>query len=198
MIMKTIFHKLTAAFFLVSFALLVLSSCKKSGGSGSSNGGSYYMKFKLNGVQVEFDSEPIAGISYSKADSLYTCVIAAYKDVNSGLKNAVTITIFSNSTIAAGVAYNDPAKAVGPNGAPTPQNTIFYYDSTANSYLTMGAFADANGSVLLPGVVADAQLTISEMTSTYIKGTFSGTVYKSSTLNQYYSITEGEFYLKRG
>ncbi|HWB93579.1 MAG TPA: hypothetical protein VG605_17080, partial [Puia sp.] len=79
----------------------------------------------------------------------------------------------------------------------TPQNTIFYYDSTAAGFLTMGAFADANGNVALPGVVANARLTISEMTSSYMKGTFSGTVYKSSSLIQYYSITEGEFYLKR-
>lgn len=178
----------------------ILPACKKSGGSGGNSGGnngSYYMKFKLNGVQMEFDSEPIAGLSYNQADNLYTGVFAAYKDVNSGLKNAITITIFSNSSIAANVAYNDPAKAVGPNGVPTPQNTIFFYDSTAIGYLTMGEFADASGSIPLPGVVANAQLTISEMTTGYVKGTFSGTVYKSSTLNQYYSITEGEFYLKR-
>lgn len=176
-----------------------LSSCKKSGGAGDSgsNGSGYYMKFKLNGVQMEFDSQPIAGISYSSQDNIYTCVIAAYKDVNSGLKNAVAITLFSNSVIAANVNYNDPAKAKEANGDILPQNTIFFYDSTANAFLTMGALADASGNIPLPGVVANAQLTITEMTSSYIKGSFSGTVYKSSTLNQYYSITGGTFYLKR-
>ncbi|HWB93384.1 MAG TPA: hypothetical protein VG605_16095, partial [Puia sp.] len=88
---------------------LVLPCCKKSGGNGGGGGDGYYMKFKLNGVQIDFESQPIAGISYSKPDSLYTCVLVGYKDVNSGLKNAVTITIFSNSAIAAGASYNDPA-----------------------------------------------------------------------------------------
>lgn len=196
------------AFSRVGFVLAVVvvvstPGCKKSGGGSGGSGGSnsngngYYMKFKLNGVQTEFDSQPFAGISYSSQENIYTCVIAAYKDVNAGLKNTVAITLFSNSAIATGVNYNDPAKAKEANGDIMPQNTIFYYDSTANGYLTLGEFADANGNIPLPGVVANAQLVITEMTSTSIKGTFSGTVYKSSTLNTYYTITDGEFYLKR-
>jgi hypothetical protein len=184
--------------------VFALPGCKKSGGSGNSGGNGsggtgsgYYMKFKLNGVAVEFDSQPFAGISYNKQDSLYTCVLTAYKDVNAGLKNAITVTLFSNNAIAAGVGYNDPAKARAANGTITPQNTVFYYDSTAIGFLTMGLFADANGNILLTGIVADARLTITEMTAAYVKGTFSGTVYKSSTLMQYYTITEGTFYLKR-
>lgn len=196
--MKHDIVRIAAAVFLV---LAVVPGCKKSGGSGGGNGagsnGSYYMKFKLNGVPVEYDSQPFAGFSYSKPDSLYTCVIAAYKDINAGLKNAVTITLFSNTAIAAG-SYNDPTKATrAGNGEIVARNTIFYYDSTATGFLTMGMFVDKNGNIGLPGVVANAELTISEITSSYIKGTFSGTVYKSSTLTQTYSISDGEFYLKR-
>src|SRR6185437_5428599 len=124
----------------VVIALVVLSGCKKSGGpgpgTGSGNGSIYYLKFKLNGVPVEYDSQPFAGISYSKPDSLYSCVIVAYKDVNSGLKNAVTITIFSNSAIVAGASYSDPAKARRASGEIIPQNTTFFYDSTASGFLT--------------------------------------------------------------
>jgi hypothetical protein len=196
--MKCIFLR-AACWPVLLMSLLVLPCCKKSSssGNGNTNGNSYYLKFKLNGTQLEFDSQPIAGISYSKTDSLYTCVIAAYKDVNAGLKNAVTITIFSNSAVTAGSSYNDPAKARRANGDITPQNTLFYYDSTANAFLTMGLFANSNGAVSLPGVVANARLTITELTASYLKGTFSGTVYRSGSLTQYYSITEGECYLRR-
>jgi len=192
-------HRFPGALPILTALLMVLTlpSCKKSSSSGPSSGSGYYMKFKLNGVQVEYDSQPIAALSYSSQDSIYTCVIAAYKDVNAGLENAIAITVLSNSAIVAGAKYDDPAKAREVNGEVAPQNTTFYYDSTANAWLTMGNLVDANGNVSLPGIVANAQLTITELTSSYMKGTFSGTVYKSSTLSQYYSITEGEFYLKR-
>jgi hypothetical protein len=195
--MKRITLRTGASGLALILVLLALPYCKKSGSSGNNNASGYYLKFKLNGTQLEFDSQPIAGISYSKTDSLYTCVIAAYKDVNAGLKNAITVTIFSNSAITAGSSYNDPAKARRANGGITPQNTLFYYDSTANAFLTMGLFASSNGSVSLPGVVANAHLTITELTASYLKGTFSGTVYRSGSLTQNYSITAGECYLRR-
>lgn len=112
-------------------------------------------------------------------------VLAGIVLLTSGLKNCVTITLFSNSAFATGVNYNDPAKAKEANGDIMPENTIFYYDSTANGYLTLGEFVDANGNNLLPGVVANAQLVITDMTSGYVKGTFSGTVYKSSTFTRF-------------
>jgi hypothetical protein len=186
-----------AAVLLIACAV---PSCKKSSGSGSNNNGgngSYYMKFKLNGVQVEYDSQPVALISFNSANNLYTAALLAYKDVNAGLVNAVTMTVMSNTAFAAGASYNDPAKATV-NGSMTPETTILYYDAGANGYITLGALADASGNVPLPGVVANAKLTITELTATYLKGTFSGTVYKSSDLQQVIQITEGQLYLKRG
>jgi hypothetical protein len=180
--------------FLIAAAFFLFPCCKKSNnGSSSSNGSSYYMKFKLNGTAVEYDSQPIGAISFSQSDNLYTVVLAAYKNVNAGLANAVTITLFSNSSIGAGSSYNNPTTAKRANGDILPVNTIFYYDSTANAWLTGGELT-LYGPV--PGVTANAQLTITDLTATYFKGTFSGTIYKSD-LSKSQSITEGEFYLKR-
>jgi len=154
------------------------------------------MRFKLNGVQVEYTSQPFAGLSQVKNDSVYTAALVAYKDVNAGAKNAITITVFTKGPLATGIGYNDPLKTRKANGDLLPQTVIFWYDSTATGYLTAGTLSDASGNVPLPGVVANAKLTITGLTSAYVKGTFSGTVYRSDFARSA-SITDGEFNLRR-
>ncbi|HEV9035905.1 MAG TPA: hypothetical protein VGQ51_04770 [Puia sp.] len=82
------------------------------------------------------------------------------------------------------------------NGAQLPQAELFWYDSTGVGYLTAGTMSDANGHVSLSGVVADAKVTITDLTATYVKVTFSGTVYRPDFAVSRV-ITNGEFYLKR-
>ena len=185
-----------SALYIAVILPFFFSNCKKSSGPGNGSGGSgYYMKFKMGGSSVEYDSQAFAEIAHLTSNNLYSCVMAAYKDVNAGLKNAVTVTIFSASPIAANVGYNDPLKAQGSSG-PVPETTIFWYDATGTGYLTAGSLSDNTGNTPLAGVVANAKLTITELTSTYIKGTFSGTAYRSDFTTSE-AITEGEFYLKR-
>ena len=186
-----------AALTLVAFTL---SRCKKSGDSnstGSGNSGSYYVKFKLNGISVEYDSQPIAELSYSGSDGLYSATLVAYSNVNAGTKDAITIIVYSDNAIAANTPYNDPAKATETGGEPVPQSTVFWYDSTGAGYLSAGEFADAGGNIPIAGMVANSRLTITELTSTDLKGTFSGTVYNSGDFSESNVITDGEFYLKR-
>jgi hypothetical protein len=184
---------------ILTLAGLTLAQCKKSGGvnGGSGNGSGYYMKFNLNGKAVAYTSEPIAELNKINSDGLYSAVLLAYQDVNAGTKNEVTITVFSSTAIAANVAYDDPQKATETNGSQVPESTVFWEDSTGTGYLTAGEFSDANGNMLIGGLVANARLTITELTSSYLKGTFSGTVYNSGDLSTYDAITDGQFYLKR-
>ena len=195
---RSIFSRLAS---LGSLALvsLTLFCCKKSSSSksGSNNGGSgYYMKFKLNGVDVNYGSDALAELSHSSSDGLYNAALIAYQDVNAGAKNAVTILVYSSGAIAANVGYNDPGKAAETNGAQVPQSTVFWYDSTGAAYLTAGEFSDASGNMIISGTVADSKLTITELTNTDVKGTFSGTVYLSD-FSKSAAITDGQFYLKR-
>jgi hypothetical protein len=195
---RSIFSRL-ASLAALTIVALTLSHCKKSSGSGSgnnNNGNGYYMKFDLNGNPVDYGSDALAELSFSSSDGLYSAALIAYKDVNAGAKNAVTILAYSSSGIAANVGYNDPGKAAETNGAQVPQSTIFWYDSTGAAYLTAGEFADASGNMMISGAVADCKLTITELTNTDVKGTFSGTVYRTdfSTSDV---ITNGQFYLKR-
>jgi len=182
--------------YLAAILPVLFSNCKKSSSSpGSGSSSAYYMRFKMNGSSVEYNSQAFAEISHLTSNNLYSCVMAAYKDVNAGAKNAITITVFSADPIAAGVGYNDPLKAQG-SGAIVPETTIFWYDPTGAGYLTAGSLSDNTGNTPIAGVVANAKLTITELTSAYLKGTLSGTVYRSDFATSEV-ITEGEFYLKR-
>jgi|SRR5882724_1008737 len=128
-------------------------SCKKSTASGDTSSNGYYMRFKLDGTQTGYDGQPIGGITVNSAGTVYTAVLLAYKDVNAGLKNEITITLVNNTPVKAGVAYNDPSKATQANGDKVAQTTVFYYDPGAMGYLTVGMFADAAGNIPLPGLV---------------------------------------------
>ena len=182
----------------LTLVTLILSDCKKSGGSsGSGNGSGYYLKFNLNGKAVEYDSEPIAELNKINSYGLYSAVLLAYQNVSAGTKNEMTITVFSSTAIAANTPYEDPQKATETNGSQVPEATLFWSDSTGTGYISAGEFADANGNILISGMVANAKLTITELTSSDLKGTFSGTVYNSGNLAVSDVITNGEFYLKR-
>src|SRR5437879_4468065 len=87
-------------FTAIIFCVLITASCKKSD-SGNNNSSSYYMRFKLNGVQTEYTSDAYGSIIFNNGNSLYTAVLIAYKDVNAGLKNALTFTLFNNTAINA-------------------------------------------------------------------------------------------------
>lgn len=178
-----------------------ISQCKKSGtsGSGSPGGGAgsgYYIKFDLDGTPLEYTDDAIATVTGINGDGLYGAALVAYKNVNAGAKNAVTIPLFSSSPIAANTPYNDPVKATEKNGEMVPESVIFWDDSTGTAYLTAGTLSDANGNTPLPGVVANAQVTITELTATDVKGSFSGTVYRPDFAVSK-SVTNGEFFLKR-
>lgn len=194
---RSFHHRLS--FIALLLMATALSECKKSGGTantGNGNSGGYYMRFDLNGKAVDYESDPNATLSFLSGLALYNGALSAYSNIYNGAKDAVVITLFSTTAISAGVGYNDPLKALAGNGDPEPQAEVFWFDSTGVSWITAGAFSDANGNVSLPGVVANAKVTITDLTSTYVKGTFSGTVYRPDFAVSNV-ISDGEFYLKR-
>ena len=58
------------------------------------------------------------------------------------------------------------------------------------------SWSDDFVAVLPAGTPTNARLVITEATSTYVKGNFSGTMLTQDYLSKL-DITEGEFYLKR-
>jgi hypothetical protein len=190
--------RITSLLVFICF-VVYLHSCSKKDVSGTTNSSTYYIKFKLNGTETDYNSGAFGSILYSASAGVYTGFIAAYYDVNAGLKNAIAITITSNDPIKVNKAYKDPGKSVQKNGDTTSQVTLNYYDNQAVGYLTLGLFVSPNGTIPVPGAVADGQVTLTEISATDIKGTFSGTIYKSTdgSFQTYLRITDGEFFVKR-
>ena len=196
------FLKVIAAIVLSS--MMAITGCKKSNDANNNNPGSgtdYFLKFKADGTQKEFKSEPLIQILKKNNDGLYSAVLQGYKDfVGQGTKDELGMIILSNDPVVQGSSYQDPEKCVDISGDTLTKLIMNFNDPTNNGYLSMGPLADKNGVIILfPNVVADAKLLISELTSDYAKGTFSATVYLSTdaTLTTKVKITDGQFYLKR-
>lgn len=196
-----------ACSFLAIFSIMILSfsSCKKDKNNANTGNGNptYYMRFKLNGVQTEYKSVPIAQSAYNSSDKVYVTGILALKDSSKINQDQIDIAITNKDPLARGAVYQDPVK-VNAGSAAIPQIIITYYNSQQQSFVSMGLFSDnaGNFSSLLPdykNLVADAKLTVSDIGSDYIKGTFSGTVFKLNTSTNIYDkipLTEGEFNLQ--
>ncbi len=198
--MKKIFSPGAVCGAIIICLLLFASSCKKSSiGNNNGNGnGDYYVKFKANGTQKEYKSEALCEMLKLNSDGLYSAVLQGYKDYTQGAKDELGIILFSHDPFTT-TLYADPMKAVKSDGSKVASIIINFNDPDGNGYLTMGPLSDENGTVPISGVVADAKLAITGLTNDYIKGTFSGTTYKSTdaTFTITVLITDGEFYLPR-
>ncbi len=199
-------NKLFSASATVFCLVILLASCKKSTGNLNDNNNTnsgYYICFKANGIKQEFKSFPIAQTSYNSDKKVYVTGLLAYKDSAITDENLVNIVIMSATTLTAGATYKDPLKTVAGTNK-VPQVIITYDDAQKKAFLSMGLFADESGnfSVFVPDydkLVADANVTITEVTSTYVKGTFSGTVFNLDNNSYVVSkmpLTDGEFYLQ--
>jgi hypothetical protein len=191
---------------LVIFSLIILSasSCKKDAQKANTNNSStYYMRFKLNGVQTEFNSVPIAQSAYNSSDKVYVTGILALKDSSKINQDQIDIAITDKNPLTAGAVYKDPVKTVTIGGT-VPQIILTYYNSQMVSYVSMGLFSDdaGNFSSFLPDykdLVADANLTVTSIGANNMQGTFSGTVFKLNTTTNIYDkipLTDGEFNLR--
>ncbi|MBS1597617.1 MAG: hypothetical protein JST75_05295 [Bacteroidetes bacterium] len=182
--------------------VLAITGCKKTNDANNNGSGSgdYYLRFKADGQQKEYKSEALIQI-LKKTDGLYSAVLQGYLDfAGQGTKDEFGIIVQDSNPIMQGSSFADPQKCINEEGDTLTKLIMNYNDPSKNGYLSMGFMADKNGvNPLFPSVVADAKLTISELTSDHAKGTFSATVYLSTdvTLTANVKITSGEFYLKR-
>jgi hypothetical protein len=163
----------------VLFALsIVMFSCKKS--SSSSSG--YYMSGNFNGSAKTFNSTVIASKSNLGPGIYSLTIVGTSKTEESALElwsdqdNFVAGSTYPVSALN-GTTYNS-LSYVSPLGSSAPSSI---WNSTYD-------FGSVNQSFTC---------TITEATSTYVKGTFSGVIYMATDSAQVtQSVTGGEFYAK--
>lgn len=175
---------------LVPGMLIMASSCKKDNGSDDSGSG-YYMRFKINGTQVEYKGQ-IEG-TFDKVTALqHNTSLAGLKDALVATKNNMTLLLATENETQTGLTY--ASYATGTSGMQKAKLVnLVYIDENGKSYLSwMEEFAPA----LPAGTETTATIKITEATANYIKGIFSGVLYNEGYTTKL-NITDGEFYARR-
>jgi hypothetical protein len=147
----------------------IFASCKDDE---TETSGGYYVRFNANGQKVEFKVQGATVAAFGQATNIYNAVFTGY-DASSNVilqvfdKKEITTSTYSGYTLS---------------GASFIGALISYQDDSGTLF---------RQEVLNPVT----SVTISEITSETVKGTFSGIVKASGKPN--ISITQGEFYVWR-
>lgn len=166
--------KRSAAIFF-ALAMVIVSVTLISGCTKDEEHTEYYMRFKSNGVMIEYTNQLGLTAGFAQSGNQYVGTISGWNDANSNF----SMLLYDLAPITE-ITYSGYAVSV---------------DGTVGVLL---AHKEINsGKVFSSGVTSDydARVTISEITETGVKGTFSGLI-KASGLPDI-SITEGSFYVKR-
>jgi hypothetical protein len=169
---------------IVFLSILVVpfmfNSCKKSSTKPATTNGTYYVKLKINGVAKSMTLTPIA--MFTDAQTIHIGELTGYFAGNFG--EGAIFTITDGDPITTNKAYTQ--QRISANGTSVIQNLFIYRGDDGKQYL-------ANGDD--PGT--SVTLTFTEITSGYVKGTFSGTLWLQGSNSTFVNITDGEFYLRR-
>jgi hypothetical protein len=167
--------------FLFAFVItFTFTSCKKSSPSDSS--GSYYMKAKVDGSAKSFNTM-VAALKGNLGGGYYSLIITGLSS-----SDQLSLTLWSDKddftpgktfTIDAmgGTTFNilGYAAPLGSSDAMSQWTSVYDYGNVPESF----------------------QCTITEATTAYIKGTFSGVIYQNnSSAVASKTVTEGTFYAK--
>ncbi|MGC4038818.1 MAG: hypothetical protein QM764_22870 [Chitinophagaceae bacterium] len=189
------FHFL-ALFFLFA---VTIPGCKKEDnpGGGEDSPGNYYIKFKADGQQKTFEKDAVSLFNASDADTLFSTILGGGLEENNNKSNFFAILLGTSKPVVTGDTYVNFLPA--PSGSVMAEALGFTYNDADKK-----SFADFGDGIsyFLYGVHSDGHLQITELTTEYAKGTFSGLLFNVDTSIAPSSaerilITEGKFYLKR-
>ena len=175
-----------------AYTIIVLNfilSCSKSE-PGTSASNEYYVRFKMNGVQVEYKAN--AEATFNKpSGSDHITTLGGTREPFEAKKNNMTIGLTTNGANATNLTYTNYATlAAGTAKAKLLQ--LAFFDDSGKFFMS---WSDDFVSLLLQGSPINCRLVLTEATSTFIKGNFSGTLYTQDYTSNT-NITDGEFFLK--
>lgn len=182
---------------------LALSGCGGEDGDEEPGATSeFYFRFRLDGVQqnypmVKGQINLIGSVGYDNGTDKHVINIAGIKNIHESGKETVTVFLGDSDGIPTGVNFSN-----FPDQGDDYPDFIFnmgYYDKEGNIYVAGGQ----GDSQIFTELYEPAFVKFLEITDTYIRGTFSGTLIDYETsggINVFMGsveITDGEFKVKR-
>jgi hypothetical protein len=153
------------------FAAAGLAACGNS--TGPNGSGAYFMRFDANGSRVEFTLQSSLLGAFAHQGNQFNALLTGI-DANSN----ASLQIFDGQAITA-KAYSGYTIS----GAALVGVLITYQDTQGTVYSSGG------------NQTTNAVITITDLSATELRGTFSGTLFSAGKPNV--AITNGEFFLKR-
>lgn len=195
--MKKALQLLASAAILAS--VVFLQACKKetppapSPAHANTTTTQYYVRFKVDGILKEYYASDNAAFinttlqSDSNFYSQFSCV-----DTN-GIFNRRTfsISIVDTTFLQSNVSYVN----FTPTSSADHQLRTFSISYKDESGVQFFNWSEQTATSL--GIIADARLTITDMTATYVKATFSASLYDNSYSAVSHLLTDGELYIQR-
>ena len=184
------FLRFSLFFLLLTGIMLIAYSCKKDNDS-TGDGSGYYMRFKINGTQVEYKGQVES--NFNKVLSLqHNSSVAGLKEALVAGKNNMTLLLATDDDTQTGLSYT--SYTTGASGMQKARLAwLGYFDESGTSYLSS---MEELAAGLPSGTETNAVIKVTEAASGYIKGTFSGVVYNAD-YSKKLNVTEGEFYARR-
>lgn len=179
--------------------LSLLVGCAKE--DDGTTGNEYYFRFKVDGKQQEYaygDNQVnlIASSTYNEKLGVYSINISGVKNIFESGTNTLTVLISDSKGVSPGVNYsNIPGEG---DDYPDFIFSMGYYNNEGNLYISGGA-----GDSPVFDLYEPAFIEFTEITESYISGTFSGKLiwYDSSNGTNVFVddlvISEGKFKVQR-
>ncbi len=174
--------KKTGLIAMLLFAFSAFIGCKKQDNQSPNNNQSgYYFRFKADGKKTEYTTTA-ATMEMGDALPNHTGYFIGYTESGTK-KNNFAFRLFDTEDIKANKTYTEAAY----NASKVPAAYGIWYNADGTCLLSFKTTADP---------IQPFKVTLTEVTSTSVKGNFSGKV-KEQNGSNIVEITEGEFYLKR-
>lgn len=170
--------------------LVTITSCKKENDTDDSGSG-YYVKFKANGMQVEYKG--YAEGNFNKlASGKYVSTLSGLNEAFVGTRNNMSIALSTVAQNDVNITYTNYASS-----SPATQKAaalgLAYYDDKGVFFMT---WSDEFASALPDDVETVATCIFTEQTDKHLKGNFTGKMYNED-FSVKLDITDGEFFVKR-
>lgn len=171
--MKSLFPNNKSKALVLGFFIfaIVFSSCKKDD-NGDNGANDYVMKFKANGSQVVLNSQPSLVATFANAGAIFNGVFNG-----SDGASIMILQVYDSKNIS--------------------ETNYIGYKLVGSSFIgAVISYNDASGTGYAQGSVnPDTKVTISEITTTTVRGTFSATLKSAGKPD--IAITDGEFFVWR-